>query len=81
MKEIILKNETFRVVKETVTYNNLDRTEVVSYCKYKLQKKGLLFWKTIITHPFISVNDSILKQARYSYINLFRCLNSAKLIG
>lgn len=75
MKEIILENKKFRVIKEEDNFIDTDGS-IECYFQYKLQKKGIIFWKTIVSHnPYLagSDDDKIFRV----YKNLFNVLTSA----
>ena len=79
MKEVILENNNYRVIKQTVTYSDLERKEVVKYIRFKLQEKIFFFWKTIVTHPYLLDNRDNNSRGLTIYINLFRCIVSVKI--
>lgn len=79
MKEVIIKNNNYRVVKQTVSYPDLEREHPVTYCRYKLQERMFFFWRTIVTHPYLSDNETNNSRGLAIYTNLFRCIVSAKI--
>ena len=76
MKNIICKNKNYRVIKEEVIVPYINEEEKYIHYRYKLQKKGWLFWKTIVTHPYILTNK-LEEKSLHVYMNLYKCINSA----
>lgn len=79
MKEVILKNNLYRVIREEKTYHNNDGSSVTFY-RHKLQKKSFIFWRTIVTHPYLEKGDCDGK-AYNVYHNLFVVIKSATVIS